>query len=356
MAQFKNHLSRSFAFSPGLNGLAGLNGTGKTNVLEAIYLLCMGRHCGHLTDRQLVHHQGDFFRLEGHFVRTGNRETMIVKYASGQRKILERNGALVERLSQHIGRYPVVMIAPDDVALVQEGGEDRRRFVDSALSQTDPAYLEALTRYQTALRQRNALLKSGLDGRRIDDGLLDSLDQLIPGPAALIYQKRKAYAERIRPLFASLYGTLSGNRETADMLYVSDLDTGDMGSLLEQNRGKDRLLGRTSRGVHKDDLLLQLDGQMAKKFGSQGQLKSFLLALRLAQFEGLHQDAGIHPILLLDDVFDKLDQTRVENMVRLISGPGFGQVFMTDTHPERLEEALHRGGGGAAFTLACLSE
>jgi len=355
LAQFKNHQSRSFVFRPGLNGLAGRNGTGKTNILEAIYLLCMGRHNGHLTDRQLVHHSGAFFRLEGSFVRLDARESVVLKYASGQRKVLERNGATVERLSHHIGRFPVVMIAPDDVALVQEGGEDRRRFVDSALSQTDPAYLEALIKYQTALRQRNALLKSGHDGRHIDEGVLSVLDQLLLGPALQIYQKRKDYAGRIRPLFAGFYGTLSDNRETADLQYVSDLDSGDMATLLQQNREKDRALGRTSRGVHKDDLLLLLDDQMAKKFGSQGQLKSFLLALRLAQYEELHQDLGIKPLLLLDDVFDKLDQTRVENLVRLISGPGYGQVFMTDTHPDRLRETLLHGGADDAFTLECLS-
>jgi DNA replication and repair protein RecF len=343
LTHFKNHSKGTFVFSPGLNGLTGLNGVGKTNVLEAIYVLCMGRSYSGLTDKQLVQHGADFFRLEGLVNRLGEAEKMVIKFPVNQRKVLERNGQTLATLSQHIGRYPVVMVAPDDVALVQEGSEDRRRFMDSALAQTDPAYLQALTRYQQALKQRNALLKQFADQRRFDPALLEAVDQLLPEPAMVIHQHRKAFVADLLPLFQLLYNLLSGGREVADLAYASDLSTADMETLLKERLDKDRLLERTTAGVHRDDLDFQLDTQAVKKFGSQGQLKSYLLALRLAQYELLRRNTGVAPILLLDDVFDKLDIHRVKQLVALLIGRDYGQVFMTDTHRERLEEVMEGG-------------
>ncbi|MFZ4634886.1 MAG: DNA replication/repair protein RecF [Saprospiraceae bacterium] len=351
LTHFKNHTHRSFAFSSGLNGLTGLNGVGKTNVLEAIYCLCMGRSYSGLTDKQLIEHGEAFFRLEGQFNRLDEQEHMVIKFPVNLRKVLERNGQPLTRLSQHIGRYPVVMIAPDDVALVQDGSEDRRRFMDTALAQTDPAYLLALTRYQQALKQRNALLKQFADQRRFDAPLLESVDQLLPEPALLIHRCREAFVADLLPVFQELYGLLSGGRENAHIAYASDLSGADMQTLLKERLEKDRFLERTTAGIHRDDLDFQLDGQAVKKFGSQGQLKSFLLALRLAQYELLRRDSGLAPILLLDDVFDKLDAARVTQLVALLIGRGYGQVFMTDTHRERLEGVM---GSGQSYTVLSL--
>lgn len=351
LTHFKNHDSRSFDFSGGLNGLAGLNGVGKTNVLEAIYYLCMGRSHSGLSDRQLVQHGADFFRLEGKFARVEAVEKMVVKYPVNQRKVLERDGVELTRLSQHIGRYPVVMIAPDDVALVQEGSEDRRRFVDSALAQSDPEYLDALVRYQNTLKQRNALLKSFSGQRSFDASLLEAIDRLLPQPAALIHARRKQFAADLLPLFRELYALLSSGREAAAFAYTSDLDQQDMAGLLRERIEKDRLLERTTAGVHRDDLVLLLDEQPVKKFGSQGQLKTFLLALRLAQYELLRHASGMAPILLLDDVFDKLDATRVGSLIGMLVGRNYGQVFLTDTHRERLEAVMAVGREAVVFGL-----
>ncbi|MFM7153592.1 MAG: DNA replication/repair protein RecF, partial [Bacteroidota bacterium] len=341
LANFKNYESQRLDFSARLNCLTGLNGMGKTNVLDAIHLLCLCKSHSGLSDRNLVRHEASFYRIEGHFeLQSGDQEKIVAKFLAGQSKEFERNGNSLERLSDHIGRFPVVMIAPDDVALVQEGSEDRRRFIDSTLSQNSAIYLGSLMTYNALLRQRNALLKSFAEHHRFDAALLESIDRQMPGPAAVVFSHRKTFEATLIPLFSDFYSAISGSRERVNVSYQSDLEENSMESLLTENLEKDRILQRTTAGVHKDDLRLFMNDLPVKKFASQGQLKSFLLALRLAQYEALRQSTGTAPILLLDDIFDKLDETRVRHLVGLLLERDFGQVFITDTQRNRIEAVI----------------
>lgn len=337
---FKNYERLDIGLSPRLNCFVGLNGMGKTNLLDAVYFLCLTKSHRGLPDRNLVRHGETFFRIEGVFHREQQRFKVAAKYLSGQRKELERNGVAYTRLSDHIGQFPVVMIAPDDVALVQDGSEERRRFLDTTLSQIFPEYLQNLLIYSNLLKQRNALLKQFGETRRFDPTLLEALDRQMPAPAQAIFEKRTAFVESFRPLFNDCYAAISNSRETAALHYESDLLTAPLDELLLRQRDKDRAQERTGAGPHRDDVALSLDGQALRKFASQGQLKSFLLALRLAQYEVLRQQMGVSPILLLDDIFDKLDEHRVRHLVQLLIDRRFGQTFITDTQRSRMESVI----------------
>jgi DNA replication and repair protein RecF len=337
IVNFKNYARQTLQFSPQLNVLSGLNGMGKTNVLDAVHFLCLCKNHSGLNDRHLVRHGAAFFRLEGQFHANGEAQKIAAKYQQGQRKEMERNGVAFERLTDYIGQFPVVMIAPDDVALVQEGSEDRRRFLDATLAQVSPAYLQNLLIYNALLKQRNALLKNFAEQRRFDPMLLEGIDRQMPGPARHIFEARRAFVLQLQPLFQAYYADISNDREQVSVAYDSDLLAGDLADLLPAALEKDRLLQRSTVGPHRDDLRLEMDGQVVKKFASQGQLKSFLLALRLAQYEVLRQEKGLAPLLLLDDIFDKLDENRVRQLIALLIGRDFGQIFITDTQRSRLE-------------------
>lgn len=340
LTNFKNYESQQLDFSERLNCLTGLNGMGKTNVLDAIYFLCLCRSQSGLSDRNLVRHGAGFFRLEGQFQEDGEQVKVVAKFLPGQLKEFEHNGQVLDRLSDHIGRFPVVMIAPGDVALVQEGSEDRRRFLDATLSQIYPDYLQNLLIYNALIKQRNALLKTFFEHRTFDAALLESLDRQLPAPARIIFDHRQAFIARFIPFFKDFHAAISGNREQVDVLYRSELEEETPESLLLLNREKDRVLQRTSAGIHRDDLHLMMDGVAIKKFASQGQLKSCLLALRLAQYEMLRQEKGLAPVLLLDDIFDKLDVLRVRQLVALLLERQFGQIFITDTQRDRIENIV----------------
>ncbi len=341
LTQFKNYEQQSLTLSPRLNCLTGLNGMGKTNVLDAVHYLCLCKNHTGLNDKQLIRHGAGFFRLEGHFVSEEEEvQKVVAKYQSGQRKEIERNGTAYERLTDYIGQFPVVMIAPDDVTLVQDGSEDRRRFLDATLSQISPGYLQNLLTYNALLKQRNALLKSFAEQKRFDAILLESIDHQMPAPAAVLFEQRSNFVETFRPLFRELYAAIANSKEAVDVSYESDLSNGSLEVLLPGVLEKDRILQRSTVGPHRDDLALYMDGQLVKKFASQGQLKSFLLALRLAQYEVLRQAKGVAPILLLDDIFDKLDERRVRQLVGLLIGRDFGQIFITDTQRSRMEEIV----------------
>lgn len=340
LTNFKNYESQQLDFSERLNCLTGLNGMGKTNVLDAIYFLCLCRSQSGLNDRNLVRHGESFFRLEGQFAGAQEKVKVVAKFQQGQAKEFERNGQAIDRLSDHVGRFPVVMIAPDDVTLVQEGSEDRRRFLDATLSQIYPEYLQNLLIYNALLKQRNALLKTFYEQRTFDPELLESIDRQMPAPARLIFYYRKRFVSQFLPFFKDFYAAISADREQVEVLYKTELDEATPEELLQLNRDKDRMLQRTSAGIHRDDLQLIMDGQAVKKFASQGQLKSYLLALRLAQYEMLRREKNIAPILLLDDIFDKLDAKRVRQLVGLLLDRQFGQIFITDTQRERLESIV----------------
>ncbi len=340
LTQFKNYEHQVLDLSPRLNCFTGLNGAGKTNLLDAVHYLCLCKSHTGLPDRNLVRHTGEFFRLEGRFEREGETENVVIKLIPGQRKDIERDGAPFERQTDYIGQYPVVMIAPDDVSLVQEGSEERRRFLDATLSQIFPEYLHKLLVYNTLIKQRNALLKQFAEERRFDAALLEALDRQLPGPAQLLFERRQAFVLELAPLFQEFYAAISGSRELVSLAYDSDLSEGNFLSKLNDALEKDRILQRSTFGPHRDDLLLFMDGQPVKKFASQGQLKSFLLALRLAQYEVLRREKNTAPLLLLDDIFDKLDAQRVRQLVGLLLGRNFGQIFITDAQKERMEAIM----------------
>lgn len=340
LSQFKNYEHLSMSLSPRLNCLTGLNGMGKTNVLDAIHFLCLCKNHTGLNDRQLVRHDEQFFRIEGHFRLEDQAQKIVAKYQAGQRKEIERNGVPFERLTDYIGQFPVVMIAPDDVSLVQEGSEDRRRFLDSTLSQISPDYLQNLLIYNALLKQRNALLKRFAEYRNYDPVLLESIDHQMFRPAQTLFEQRSAFVTTFRPLFQEIYAAISNSREAVNVAYDSNLKEGPLEQLLPAALEKDRILQRSTVGPHRDDLDLYMDGKLVKKFASQGQLKSYLLAMRLAQYEVLRQAKGAAPILLLDDIFDKLDARRVRHLVGLLLGRDFGQIFITDTQRNRIEEII----------------
>jgi DNA replication and repair protein RecF len=343
LLQFKNYKEESLRFSLPLICILGLNGMGKTNLLEAIYYLCMCKSSRNLTDRRLVGHEESFFRLEGVFQREGGKkETVVAKVAPGQKKEFERNGAPYERLSDHVGRFPVVFISPDDSSLIVEGSEERRRYLDNTLSQLDPDYLQALILYNRVLRQRNALLKQFQKTGKFEGALLDTYDIQMEQPARYVFEKRTAFTKELRPVFQKYYQAISSGEEKVSCTYRSALQEDDLLQLLRQSREKDRVLGRTTEGIHRDDLVLKLEGLTARRLASQGQLKSFVLALRMAQFSLLKKTKEVTPVLLLDDIFDKLDEQRVRQLLDLLSRPPFGQVFVTDAYKHRLPDLLGR--------------
>ena len=348
LTNFKNYESQAFALSPRLNCFTGLNGMGKTNVLDAVHFLCLCKSNMGLNDKHLVRHSASFFRLEGVFEMETGGAKIAAKYPLGQRKEIERDGVPFARLTDYIGQFPVVMIAPDDVTLVQDGSEERRRFLDATLSQISPGYLQNLLVYNALLKQRNALLKKFWEEKTFDAALLEGIDRQMPAPATEIYEQRWKFVQAFVPLFGEYYAAISGGREQVNAAYETDLEVTlfekvsllNLTDLFQKNLEKDRLLQRTSAGPHRDDLVLYMDEQPVKKFASQGQLKSFLLALRLAQYEVLRREKGFAPILLLDDIFDKLDEQRVRQLVGLLIGRDFGQIFITDTQRSRIEEVV----------------
>lgn len=313
---------------------------GKTNVLDAIYYLCLTKSHSGLSDRHLVKHDSDFFRLEATLESTDGPVKIVAKYPLGQRREMELNGQEVERLTDYIGEFPVVMIAPDDAELIQDGSEERRRFLDATLSQTSGLYLRHLLTYNALLKQRNALLKQFAEQRFFDEVLLDGLDRQLIAPARTLYESRSLLVAALEPFFQDAYLAISDGRETVGLSYDSDTDAAHFEEKLQQAREKDRIMQRSTVGPHRDDLKLGMNGQPVKKFASQGQLKSYLLALRLAQYEYLRQQKGKTPLLLLDDIFDKLDAERVKRLLALLLEREFGQIFITDTQRERIEPVV----------------
>ena len=340
LANFKNYAHQRIECSPGLTCFIGRNGMGKTNLLDAIYYLCMGKSYFNMPDSLAVNHGAGFFRLEGHFVKEGKTERIVAKVIPRKKKELERNGTPYRRLSEHVGLLPVVMIAPDDTNLINEGSETRRRFLDNTLSQFDNHYLQQLITYGKVLQQRNALLKQFGENGGYNSALVEAYDRQMAGPAQAIYSRRKEFMAPFRQLLRQLYRDISGEAEEVDCQYVSKMEQAPIGVLLREAAEKDRVLQRTTAGPHKDDLEFTIGGYPLKRFASQGQLKSFVLALKLAQYRQLMEKKSVPPILLLDDIFDKLDHDRANHLLSLLMQGDFGQVFVTDTDEERLEAII----------------
>ncbi|MEM6965819.1 MAG: DNA replication/repair protein RecF [Bacteroidota bacterium] len=342
LTQFKNYSTADFVFSERLNCFVGRNGMGKTNLLDAIYYLCMCKSHRGVNDRNVVLHDHNFFRVEGYFCQNHkeHKDKIVAKVQPGKKKEFEKNDVSYQKLSEHIGLLPVVIIVPDDTLMATEGSEERRRFLDNTLSQLDASYLKNLITYNQVLRQRNATLKKFAETRSFDEALLNTYDEQLLAPAQIIFKKREAFVEVFLPVFQSFYRIICNGQEEVDCVYKSPLQKGAMLQQLQAAREKDRILTRTTVGIHKDDLNFEINGHLLRKFGSQGQLKSFVLALKLAQYDFLKKNHATNPILLMDDIFDKLDEGRVKQLIQLILEKNFGQVFITDTHENRVEEII----------------
>lgn len=340
---YKNITEAELTFSPKVNCFIGQNGMGKTNVLDAIFFLSFCKSCANPIDSQCVQHDKDFFVLQGYYVQdNGEQEEYYCGLKRGRKKSFKHNKKEYQRLSDHIGRAPLVLISPADSELILGGSEERRRFMDMVISQYDKEYMLSLMKYQQALQQRNSLLKQEQEP---DPELLSLWEEMMAMTGQVVYQRRKEFIADFVPIFQQYYQEISQNREQVDLRYTSHGDRGDLLPIIQQGRQKDRIMGYSLHGVHKDDLEMLLGGYALKKEGSQGQNKTYLIALKLAQFSFLkHLTGSVTPLLLLDDIFDKLDSSRVEQIVRLVAGDSFGQIFITDTNRDHLDEILARIG------------
>lgn len=340
LLNYKNFESETFNFDPRINCLVGNNGVGKTNVLDAIYHLSFGKSYFNPITTQNIRHGEDFFVIEGLYRKNERDEKIIVSAKRGLKKMIKRNDKIYERFSDHIGFLPLVIISPADRDLIIEGSETRRKFMDGVISQGDAAYLRDLINYNKVLSQRNSLLKFFAANRTHDQDTLDIYNEQLHGPGTRIFEKRLEFIKAFKPIFLKRYKSISNGNETVDLKYSSQLEEGNLKSLLEQNINKDKLTQYTNYGIHKDDLLFEINEHPIKKFGSQGQQKSYLIALKLAQFDFIKKQSKQQPVLLLDDIFDKLDEQRVGQLIKLVDEENFGQLFISDTHAERTEAVV----------------
>lgn len=338
ITQFKNYGFSTFSFTERVIGICGLNGKGKTNLLDAVYYLCFTKSYFSKTDTSNTQFEKDGFRLEGTLSPNSDQSVCIFRGAGKKEFLL--NGVPYTKYSEHIGKYPCVMIAPDDIELITGGSEERRRFIDTLLSQVDPEYLQHLITYTKVLQQRNSLLKRFAEQGKTDWTLLEVLDDQLIQPAKYIHSVRKNFTGQMIPLVQQFYKRIAANEELVTLQYESQLNNTEFETILNQYREKDFILQRTNGGIHKDDMGIQLNGQVFKSIASQGQRKSLLFALKLAEFELLKLNKGFAPILLLDDVFEKLDDRRMQHLMDWVCNENKGQVFITDTHKNRLEEAF----------------
>jgi DNA replication and repair protein RecF len=329
---------QEFSFSEGVNCFLGNNGSGKTNVLDAIHYLSLCKSYIHSIDSLQIREGNDFFMVQGHFLKDGRDEQVSCTVRKNHKKQFKRNKKEYEKLAEHIGLFPVVMISPYDTNLIFEGSEERRRFIDNALSQTDPEYLDWIMAYNRILAQRNAVLKQNGGQNLMDSTLLDVLDEQLKKLGEPIYERRKMFFSVFEPLFQKHYSFMTGGNEKVSLEYHSQLMALNYPEGLFSNRNKDLILQRTGFGIHKDDLEFYLKDMTLKRAGSQGQQKSYLIALKLAHYSYLQLKSGYKPILLLDDIFDKLDDSRVQKLLDMVVRDDFGQIFITDTNRERIEK------------------
>lgn len=346
LSHFKNHIVREFEFSSEINCFVGNNGSGKTNILDALHYISMGKSFLGSTDIQNISiqkstlEQGDFFVLDAQINQEEKEDIIKIIYHKETKKSIKKNDKSYSKMADHIGYLPCVTISPYDANLISDSGESRRKMLDAMISQTDHDYLFSLIQYQKAIQQRNALLKYFAKNRSFDADALDIYAEPIMKFGTLIFEKRKQFIALLHPIIVHFYETISGAKESVEVRYDSQLIHKDLDALLQENIDKDRQLTYTSHGVHKDDLLFLMDDNLIKKTGSQGQQKSFLIALKLAQLQRIKEITGKKPILLLDDIFDKLDDSRVSQLISLINDEKFGQMFLTDTNRQRTENIV----------------
>ena len=339
LQNFKNHSSQFMEFSAQINCLVGDNGVGKTNILDALHYLSVGKSFLGNSDLNNITENKDFFSIEALIFNENKEDIVRIIQNKESRKIIKKNDKNYSKIADHIGYLPSVMISPYDQNLISDSSESRRKFMDTMISQTDREYLFSLIHYQKTLQQRNALLKNFQKSRTFDADSLEIYDEPLLKFGQIIFEKRKKFIHEIIPILQEYYAIISNQKEEVLISYQSDLEQ-DFRILLVENLEKDRILTYTSKGIHKDDLLFEMNGQLIKKIGSQGQQKSFLIALKLSQMNLLKKLTGKTPILLLDDIFDKLDDSRVHQLVKLVNKEHFGQIFITDTHKERTENVV----------------
>ncbi len=343
IVNYKNIAAANIVLSPKINCFIGHNGAGKTNLLDAVYFLSFCKSAFGTRDSQIITHGQEFFVVEGDYEGDGGTaENIYCGMKRGQKKHFKRNKKEYRRLSQHIGLIPLIFVSPSDSILIEGYSEERRRLMDVVISQYDHSYIDALTAYNKALQQRNALLRQDAEP---DPSLMDLWEEQMAENGNVVYKSRDAFIQEFIPVFQYIYGRISQNSESVSLRYVSHAQRGPLLEVIRRDRAKDRAVGYSLHGIHRDDLEMKIDGYPLKIEGSQGQNKTFSLALKLAQFNFLRRTvSNTTPLLLLDDIFDKLDSQRVEQIVQLVSGDGYGQIFITDTNRENLDKILAHSG------------
>ncbi len=340
LINYKNFENQNFEFDSKINCLVGENGIGKTNVLDSIYHLAYGKSYFNPITSQNIKHDTDFFVIDGEFSKNDKIERILVSVKKGQKKVIKRNGKTYDRIRDHIGLIPVVLISPADRDLILEGSHERRKFMDGIMAQSDPIYLQNLLRYNKVLSQRNALLKYFAANHTFNADNLEVYNEELVILGHSIYKKRKAFITDFSPFFTRRYAGICKQKENVDITYKSQLFEEALSVLLQKSLHKDRQVQYTRMGTHKDDLKFKIENYPIKKFGSQGQQKSFLIALKLAQYDFMRDQLSTKPILLFDDIFDKLDAGRVAQLVELVTREDLGQIFISDTHKERTEQVV----------------
>lgn len=338
LINFKNYSDSVFDFSKRINIFVGNNGAGKTNILDAIYYLSFCKSYFNPIDSQNIKHGEDFFSIKGVYSgKEQSKDEILVAVKRNERKRVKLNTKEYSRLADHIGLFPLVIISPSDSNMIYGGSEDRRKYIDGVISQFDPHYLDTLLNYNKVLQHRNALLKALNLNPGMDKSSIEVWNEKMCFLGSRIYEKRKEFLSDFIPIISHYYKFISNEREEVGITYRSQLNESDCMEMLNENFRKDLIMKHTTTGIHRDDLVFTIDGFPLRKFGSQGQQKSFLIALKIAQFEYMKQKKGYKPLLLLDDIFDKLDFKRVEQLMKLVSRNEFGQIFVTDTNRERVE-------------------
>jgi DNA replication and repair protein RecF len=339
---YKNIVTANLVLSPKINCFIGCNGEGKTNMLDAVYYLSFCRSSSNPIDSQVLRHEQDFFVLQGQYTSDfGDTENIYCGMKRGSKKLFKRNKKDYRRLSEHIGLIPLVMVSPSDTILIEGGSEERRRLMDVVISQYDHEYIEALLNYNKALIQRNSLLKMDEEP---DIELMKLWEEQMAEQGEKIYDKRTMFIQKLIPIFQEFYNKISESKECVSLNYISHCQRGSLLDVIQRDRSKDRAIGYSLHGVHRDDLEMTINDYPMKREGSQGQNKTFVIAMKLAQFDFLRRTGnGSVPILLLDDIFDKLDASRVEQIVNIVSSDRFGQIFITDTNREHLDRILQNG-------------
>lgn len=349
LQQFKNYKKEEVHFSEEINCFVGINGSGKTNLLDAIHYLCLTKSALNPIDNLNIKHEQNFFTVFGDFDLNGKEIEIRCLFESGKKKQVLKNGKAYDKMSEHIGLLPVVMIAPDDTSLIKDGSEERRKFFDNILCQLNRKYLENLIRYQHFLKQRNALIKQFAEKGRWNEELIEPYTREVIQLSKNIASTRHHFLEEYEPLLMEYYKIISGGQEKISIQYESQCLQEDFEAAFRSNAQKDYLLRRSTMGIHKDDFVFQISEYPIKKFGSQGQQKSFIIALKLAQFMVFFKHLNTKPILLLDDIFDKLDDSRIEKLMKLVAEHEFGQLFITDARPERSQGILTRMDADCRF-------